>query len=192
MFKMNRWTRSEKRSLCLGLTLAAAGACGAFQGLFDDAVHADVKSRRLQRSEIRQAAGVDAAAQQLEERMEAAMDEASSKLDQFVSVLKKPSANQADFAVKYLVVEGDEGEYLWLNEVQMVRKKFTGKVANHPQFAKSVKFGQTVSISEDEVDDWMYVENGKLKGGYTIRAQRETLKGEDRKKFDAQFKFKFE
>ena len=86
MFKMNRWTRSEKRSLCLGLTLAAAGACGAFQGLFDDALQADVKSRRQQRSEIRQAAGVDPAAQQLEERMEAAMDEASSNLDQFVKV----------------------------------------------------------------------------------------------------------
>ena len=40
--------------------------------------------------------------------------------------------------------------------------------------------------------DWMYVENGKLQGGYTIRVQRKFVQAAERPKFDEQFKFKFE
>jgi uncharacterized protein YegJ (DUF2314 family) len=113
-------------------------------------------------------------------------------LDEFDAVLKKPAANQKDFAVKYLAEQGDEAEYLWANELKFDGKKYTGKVANDPSYVKSIKMGQAITLKPEEIDDWMYVENGKLKGGFTIRAQRNMLKGEERKKFDEQFKFQFE
>jgi uncharacterized protein YegJ (DUF2314 family) len=190
MFLKSRWTRFERRSLLLGLALFVASACGLFHGLTEDAVRAEPKASRKERKEEARQAEVTAAA--ADEKMEAAMDQASANLDKFEAALKKAAPNTKDFAIKYLVVEGDEGEYLWINEIQFANKKFTGKIANQPQFAKTVKYGQTITIEEEDVDDWMYVEDGKLKGGYTIRAQREMMQASERPKFDAQFKFKFE
>jgi uncharacterized protein YegJ (DUF2314 family) len=189
MFLKSRWTRFERRSLLLGLALFVASACGLFHGLTEDSVRAEPKGSRKERKEEARQAEATAAA---DAKMEAAMDQASDNLDKFEAALKKAAPNTKDFAIKYLVVEGDEGEFLWVNEIQFANKKFTGKIANQPQFAKTVKFGQTVTLDEEDVDDWMYVEDGKLKGGYTIRAQREMMQATERPKFDAQFKFKFE
>lgn len=193
MFLKSRWTRFERRSLLLGLALFVASACGVFHGLTEDAARAEPKAtRKEKKEEARQAAVAEAAQTAVDQKMEAAMDQASANLDKFEAALKKAAPTTKDFAIKYLVVEGDEGEYLWINEIQFANKKFTGKIANQPQFAKTVKFGQTVTLDEEDVDDWMYVEDGKLKGGYTIRAQREMMQATERPKFDAQFKFKFE
>jgi len=193
MFMTNRWKRSEKRALLAGLILFGAALAGFFSTDSRDSLLADRSAEKSKKkSEIRKVAGEAAATAEFDAKMEAAMDEASSKLDDFVAVLKKPAASQKDFAVKYLVEQGDEGEYLWANEVKFDGKQFTGKVANEPQFVKTVKFGQPITLKPEEIDDWMYVEDGKLKGGYTIRCQRNMLQGADRKKFDEQFKFKFE
>ncbi|MBX3443453.1 MAG: DUF2314 domain-containing protein [Planctomyces sp.] len=193
MISLARWTRSERRSLLLGSALCVAGTTGMF-GLFSgDSIGADgQRPRDRRKAEIQRTAGEEAAAAEYAAKMEAAMDQASEKLDDFIAALKKPAATQKDFSVKYLVEQGEAGEYLWVNEVKFDGKKFTGKVANHPQVVKTLKFGQQVALQEDEIDDWMYVDDGKLKGGFTIRAQREMLKGADRKKFDEQFKFTFE
>jgi uncharacterized protein YegJ (DUF2314 family) len=192
MFMMNRLTRTEKRSLALGTMLFLAGASGMLSFLQDDSQGADRERRQRSRQEVKQTAGVDANQQQFEEKMDAAMDAAFAKLDDFIAVVAKPRPTQQEFAVKFLIEEGDEGEYLWMNEVKHEGKAFSGKLANVPQVTKKHKMGDPLKIKEDDVVDWMYVEGGKLKGGYTIRAQREMLTGEARKKFDEQFKFKFE
>jgi uncharacterized protein YegJ (DUF2314 family) len=192
MFMTNRWTRFERRSAIAGLVLFVAGLAGAFDGL-GDAVRAETKPAKGRRKvEIQKVAGVDPNSKEFEEKMEKAMDQAFEKLDDFIAVLKKPKPTQADFAIKYLAIEGDEGEYVWASGLKYGNKEFTGKIDNKPQFVKKVKFGDPITIKEDDVVDWMYIEDGKLQGGYTLRAQRAMLTGEDRKKFDEQFKFKWE
>ena len=193
MFMKNRSSRIERRSLILGTLLFLGGATGVFNFLRDDSLQADgARPARRPRPEVKLAAGTDEAAAEFEEKMEAAMDAAYEKLDDFIAVVSKPQATQEQFAVKFLLQEGDEGEYVWINEVKFAEKEFSGKLANRPEVSKKLKLGDSVKIKEEDVVDWMYVDNGKLKGGYTIRAQREYYQGDARQAFDKQFKFKFE
>jgi uncharacterized protein YegJ (DUF2314 family) len=184
MVLMQQLTKGERRGFVGGMVLFVAGSAGLLT--LDDALHAE-NVRKRNKSEIRQTAATPQ-----EEDMEKAMDEAVEKLDKFLAVLKAPKKNQDQFAIKFIVEVKDEGELLWLNELKFDKGVFTGKVANQPALAKNLKMGDTVQVKEDDVVDWMYVEDGKLQGGYTIRTQRKYVQAAERKKFDEQFKFKFE
>jgi uncharacterized protein YegJ (DUF2314 family) len=181
---MQHWTKGERRAFVGGMVLFVAGSAGLLT--LDDALHAE-NARKRNKSEIRQTA-----ASPQEEDMEKAMDEAVEKLDSFLAVLKAPKKNQEQFAIKFVVEIKDEGELLWMTEPKFDKGVFTGKLANEPALAKHLKNGQTIQVKEDDVVDWMYVEDGKLKGGYTIRVQRKYVQAAERSNFDANFKFKFE
>ncbi|HVJ68710.1 MAG TPA: DUF2314 domain-containing protein [Caulifigura sp.] len=180
---MQHWTKGERRGFVGGMVLFVAGSAGLLT--LDDALHAD-NARKRTRSEIKQTA-----ANPQEEEMEKAMDEAVEKLDNFNAVLKAPKKTQEQFAIKFIVEVKDEGEMLWLSEPKFDKGVYTGKLANQPALAKHLKMGEVIKVKEDDVVDWMYVEDGKLMGGYTIRAQRKFVQAAELKKFDDQFKFKF-
>ncbi len=183
MVSMHNWTKGERRGFVGGMVLFVAGSAGLLA--LDDALHAE-NARKRGKSEIRQ---TNATPQ--EEAMEKAMDEAVEKLDNFLAALKAPKKNQDQFAIKFFVEVKDEAELLWLNEPKFEKGVFTGKLANQPAIAKHLKMGEVIKVKEDDVVDWMYVEDGKLVGGYTIRVQRKFIQAAELKKFDEQFKFKF-
>jgi uncharacterized protein YegJ (DUF2314 family) len=178
-------TKVERRGFVGGLVLFVLGSAGWLS--FDDALQADAPVRKRTKPAVQQTA-----ASPQEEEMEKAMDAAVENLDKFLAVLKAPKKTQEQFAVKFVVEVKDEAELLWMNEPKFEKGVFTGKLANVPALAKHLKAGDVVKVKEDDVVDWMYVEDGKLQGGYTIRAQRKFIQATDRKKFDDQFKFKFE
>lgn len=77
----------------------------------------------------------------------------------------------------------------------MVRQdgdNFIGVLGSDVAGFKSCQVGQEVSVNESEVSDWMFVEDGKLVGGYTLRAIREQLRGQAREGFEKSMWFKFE
>ena len=50
---------------------------------------------------------------------------------------------------------------------------------------------QWVSFDPDDITDWMYIEDGRLIGGYTTRLLRERMSPEERKQLDASAPYKF-
>lgn len=84
------------------------------------------------------------------------------------------------------------GEHIWLNQITKRDKKYYGVIANVPALTTKVKLGDSVEIPKDKISDWMYVQNGKLKGGYTIRALRDQLSASEQKAFDAENGFDVE
>ena len=56
----------------------------------------------------------------------------------------------------------------------------SGVVNNEPEFVSTIKLGQRVSQPEGRLSDWMYVREGVLQGGYTIRAALEALSPAER------------
>ena len=54
---------------------------------------------------------------------------------------------------------------------ELRRHSFQGTVNNEPEKVKTVKMGQKVTVAA-KISDWMYVENRKLVGGYTMRVLR--------------------
>jgi uncharacterized protein YegJ (DUF2314 family) len=77
-----------------------------------------------------------------------------------------------------------------LSEVQFTGSRFQGRVDNRPQKIRGVKIGQLVSVNPNEISDWVYIDNGKLVGGYTIRAHYNELTPDQKKEFDRQASFR--
>lgn len=103
--------------------------------------------------------------------MDAAIDEAKSTLGTFVSALKAEKPDMSNFAIKKgYTFGGEEKEFIWINEVKLVGTGFEGKINNEPVNNIGVKLGQSVRVKRDEVADWMFMDNGRLRGGFTIAA----------------------
>jgi uncharacterized protein YegJ (DUF2314 family) len=85
--------------------------------------------------------------------------------------------------------DGDKTEYMWLTPVNFDGNNFTGTLGNEPERVKNVKVGQKFSIAPSKISDWMYIENGKLVGGYTLRVMRDTLSPAERADFDKSVPF---
>jgi uncharacterized protein YegJ (DUF2314 family) len=122
-------------------------------------------------------------------KMNAAIEKARSTADTFITALNSPKANQTAFSVKMAFTDGGNTEHMWLTPVSYDGTKFVGTVGNEPEKVKNVKLGQKVSVGPSEISDWMYVENRKLVGGYTLRALRDAMSPKERAEFDKSVPF---
>jgi uncharacterized protein YegJ (DUF2314 family) len=122
-------------------------------------------------------------------KMNAAIDKARQTVDTFIQALRKPKPSQSSFSVKMAIVDGEHTEHMWLDAVRFDGKKFHGTVNNDPNNVKNVKLGDKASIEPSLISDWMFVESGKLVGGYTIRVLRDGLSGKERKELDGSLPF---
>ncbi|MDQ0639431.1 uncharacterized protein YegJ (DUF2314 family) [Pedobacter sp. W3I1] len=120
-----------------------------------------------------------------DERMNWAIEKANLTLWYFEKSLKNPQAYQNYFSIKVLITDGDEGEHIWLTDPQFDDEgNLFGTVGNEPVNIRSVKFNQKIGIRRDLISDWMIIENGRLIGGYTIRAIRDGVAEKEKAAFD--------
>lgn len=116
--------------------------------------------------------------------MDRAVQTAQKTVNKFIEVLRAPKANQTRFAVKKPFVEADKVEHIWLTEVSFDGHLFRGKVDNEPVDIKGARPGQEVSVAANEISDWMYVEDGRLVGGYTIAAMCQHMSSAEKQQFE--------
>jgi uncharacterized protein YegJ (DUF2314 family) len=120
-----------------------------------------------------------------EERMNFAIEKARHTLRYFKESLHNNQPGQEYFSLKAKIIDGNEIEHIWLNNVSFDESNtFYGSIGNQPLNVKNVSMGQEVGVGIENVSDWMILENGKLIGGYTIRAIRDGKKGKELEKFD--------
>jgi uncharacterized protein YegJ (DUF2314 family) len=124
--------------------------------------------------------------------MRKAVEQARKTVGEFIKALQHRAAGQTDFEVKKPFVEGNDVEHIWLSDIEFAGGRFKGKVDNAPMKIHGLKIGQVVSVDPDEISDWAYVDNGKLVGGYTIRAHYEALTPAQKKEFLREADFKLE
>jgi uncharacterized protein YegJ (DUF2314 family) len=124
--------------------------------------------------------------------MTAAMARAQETLPQFISSLRLPSPSQSDFTIKVGFTDGGDTEYMWVTPVTYDGTRFNGKLDNEPVQVRNVKLGDAVSVEPARVADWMYVDNGKLVGGYTLRVLRDRMTPAQRRSYDESRPFKIE
>jgi uncharacterized protein YegJ (DUF2314 family) len=124
--------------------------------------------------------------------MRKAVEQARKTVGEFIKALQHPTAGQTDFEVKKPFAEGNDVEHIWLSDIEFAGGRFKGKVDNAPMKIHGLKIGQVVSVNPDEISDWAYVDNGKLVGGYTIRAHYNELTPAQKKEFLREADFKLE
>ena len=116
--------------------------------------------------------------------MNSAMKTARETLDKFNAALKSKNPKLDNFAIKVRFDAPSGGEHIWVGEVSLKKGKYSGVVGNVPERTTDVKLGDTIEIVNDNISDWMYLEGGKLHGGYTIRVLRKRMPDAERKQFD--------
>jgi uncharacterized protein YegJ (DUF2314 family) len=92
--------------------------------------------------------------------------------------------------VKKPFIQNGQLEHIWLSDVQFVGNRFRGRVDNQPRKIQGLKLGQLVSVKPNEISDWLYIDHGKLVGGYTVRVHYNELSAKEKQEFDRVADFK--
>jgi uncharacterized protein YegJ (DUF2314 family) len=124
--------------------------------------------------------------------MHQAVHQAQRSMGKFMAALTKPQPGQTGFSVKKRCIEGNKCEHIWLTDLHFDGRVLSGKVDNNPVDVKSLRLGQKVTVRPEEVSDWMYVENGRLVGGYTVRAYYRNLPADQKRRFAQNVGFRVE
>ncbi len=116
-------------------------------------------------------------------QMDRAVQRARRTVPQFVQALQHPAPGDRNFGVKKLFVKDGKAEHIWLTDVQFTGNRFVGYVDNHPRNIPGLKVGDKVSVNPNEITDWLYVHDGKMVGGYTVRVLMTELSPADKEDF---------
>jgi uncharacterized protein YegJ (DUF2314 family) len=114
--------------------------------------------------------------------MVAARNKARTTLPEFLKVAKSPGRSQKNFAVKVGIQDGDQREFFWVAPFRQEGDMIIGNINNTPRIVKNVLNKQQITFHVNDVTDWMYIENGKMKGNYSACV---LLKNEPKEHADA-------
>ena len=99
--------------------------------------------------------------------------EARAGLSVFFRHLTGPGEGEGGFSVKYpFTTDSDSGvdlEQMWLTGIRFRNNRYYGKLADTPIHVSGMKKGDTVTFIPDNITDWMYVKNGEIIGGRSIK-----------------------
>jgi uncharacterized protein YegJ (DUF2314 family) len=99
--------------------------------------------------------------------MAAAMRKARATLAEFLALADAPRPSTSLFAVKVGIRANEHVEYFWIGPFTHANGRFSGKIDNEPELAKNVKLGDTITFGEDEIVDWLYLEDRRVRGNFT-------------------------
>ncbi len=124
--------------------------------------------------------------------MRAAIQQARATVPQLVSALQAARPDDEAFSVKVPIRDGEDVEHFWVSDVVFDGTVFRGKLGNEPELVRGHKLGEDVVVKLSEISDWMYLHNGVLVGGYSIRLLRSRMSPEERARNDQDARFRFE
>ena len=127
-----------------------------------------------------------------DQEMNKAIVKAKGTLDQFDKAFQNNIFDTSTFALKVQFPTETGAEHIWATSIKIENGNYYGIVDNLPNTATQVKLGERIKLNKEDITDWMYADNGLLRGGYTIRLIRRRMSAEEKKQFDASFPFKIE
>jgi len=113
-----------------------------------------------------------------------AIEYARDSLPGFLALARRPTATMQGFSVKIDALAYDATEFLWIHPFAQVGEQFIGQIANTWRLKKGVKIGDTIAFTQDDIVDWMYVDEGIVKGNYSARALLRFASMRDRAAFN--------
>jgi uncharacterized protein YegJ (DUF2314 family) len=81
----------------------------------------------------------------------------------------KPSETGHSLKVRF-PMPTNGSEHIWIAEVKKTADgRYSGRFANAPRDLPGKKAGDVTEFKEADISDWMFMRNGKIVGGETIR-----------------------
>ncbi|NUO54516.1 MAG: DUF2314 domain-containing protein [Polyangiaceae bacterium] len=106
-----------------------------------------------------------------------ARERARSEIDDVIARHKVSPLQE--LSIKAPVTDGIHVEQVWLANVTYEDGTFTGTIDNDLGRVRTHRAGDVVSVEKGAISDYMYEENGKIRGNYTLRALLERLPPEE-------------
>jgi uncharacterized protein YegJ (DUF2314 family) len=101
--------------------------------------------------------------------MNAAQAKARDSLGEFWKHFILPGGNESGFALKIAISDGRMIEHFWCNEIVGGSSGATCRIDNEPKDVHVVKMGERIPVEPALISDWMYLRDGKIQGGESIR-----------------------
>ena len=115
--------------------------------------------------------------------LKTAIQHARDSLHTFIDKIATPHADRTFVAMKVRFHPPDESpQDIWVDEVTYSSGVFRGLMGDDIPSLK-LEAGEKITIDEEDIVDWMVVEDGKLIGGYTIRLAVQRMSPEERERF---------
>ena len=103
--------------------------------------------------------------------MNAAIAQARATLPAFWASYQAPKPSETGHSLKVRFPKPRTGhEFIWMAEVKKLADgRYSGRFANSPRDLPGKRAGDLVEFGEADVADWMFLRNGKIVGGDTIK-----------------------
>jgi uncharacterized protein YegJ (DUF2314 family) len=103
--------------------------------------------------------------------MNAAIAQARTTLPKFWAAYEAPQPSETGYSLKVRFPYGNNSsEHIWMAAVKKIGdNSYSGQFANAPRHLPGKRAGDVVEFREADISDWMYLRNGKIVGGETIR-----------------------
>ena len=109
--------------------------------------------------------------------MAAAVAKARASLPLFWASYEAPKPSEGGHSLKVrFPYPPNNGEHIWMAEVRKLADGlYSGRFANAPVHLPGKHVGDLVSFREADISDWMFMRNGKIVGGETIRPMLKSM-----------------
>ena len=102
--------------------------------------------------------------------MNAAIERGRATLPTFWASYASPKPSETGHALKVRFSTRKGGEHIWVGEVKKQPDgTYSGLFANEPRDLPGKRAGDLVEFTGADISDWMFMRNGKIVGGETIR-----------------------
>jgi uncharacterized protein YegJ (DUF2314 family) len=119
-----------------------------------------------------------------DKEMTEAIKKANQTLTDFNSALLDSTIEVKSLKVRFDTPKGIE--HIWISNIKYDNGKYSGILDNLPEYVTENKIGDKIDVDTTKISDWMYIQNGKLIGGFTIKLLRNRMTESERKQFDAE------
>lgn len=104
----------------------------------------------------------------------AAIQAARRTLPVFWKAFNHPRKGETTFQLKVAMPRRHSGDrdHIWVAFIERQGDAIFGRAANDGGVWRSLhkgERGQRIAVSADQIDDWMYLRDGKIVGNYTLR-----------------------
>ncbi|WP_073990392.1 YegJ family protein [Rhizobium etli] len=111
--------------------------------------------------------------------MAKAHEKSIRELGGFLQKLHNPPAGTENYSIKLGFTDKGKGvvlttdqtapdvEFMWVYQIEASGDDFTALLGDRPEYIHNIKQGDRVEFKRSDIFDWLYVENGKIKGNYT-------------------------
>ena len=105
--------------------------------------------------------------------MVAAVEEAQRRWPEFVAAFEqRHDSGGENFSIKAPFGEENSVEFMWVAVTAIENEVVYGELGNDPA-AGTLKIGDRVTVNTSDVNDWIYINNDDMVGGFTVKVLAE-------------------